>query len=384
MTVANKVVPIKNKHALHIVHGYNEPFLSLSNQYSRALQSDGWHVTTVYLTGANSEAVRQQAVADEIIFFDTPDNKMKGLKLSLLLQIRKIVQERHTALIIAQRYKSLYLALLASAGSAVPVIGVAHAFGVLKSAARRFLLRWFRARLTLVGVSEAVTTDMRNKESSLRLVALHNCIDTKTLEPNLLPRIDARKKMGLNDSDFVFANVGRLHDDKDQATIIRAFAVIAKKHAHAKLLLIGKGKREAQYRALIEQLNLQDRAIMTGAVSQAATLFAAFDAYVSASDREPFGIVLTEAMLARIPVISTDCGGAPEVLGEDALYFARGDHAALSIHMENLMAMTAQQRSEQGENLYARLQQQFSFAPFRARLLALVSSVMKSLSVNPS
>jgi glycosyltransferase involved in cell wall biosynthesis len=374
----------RNKNALHIVHGYNEPFLSLSNQYSRALQSDGWHVTTVYLTGADNDTVRQQTIADEIIFFDTPDSKMKGLKLGLLLQTRKIIQERNATLIIAQRYKSLYLALLASVGSTIPVIGVAHAFGVLKSSGRRRLLNMFNARLTLVGVSEAVTADMRSKKPSLQLVALHNCIDTEALEPHLLSHTDARKKLGLSDSDFVFANVGRLHDDKDQTTIIRAFAVIAKQHAHAKLLLIGKGKREAQYRALIEQLNLQGRAILTGAVPQAATLFTAFDAYVSASDREPFGIVLTEAMLARIPVISTDCGGAPEVLGERALYFAQGDHAALSIHMENLMAMTAQQRSEQGENLYARLQQQFSFVPFRTRLLALVRSVVKPLSVNPS
>ena len=135
------------------------------------------------------------------------------------------------------------------------------------------------------------------------------------------------------------------------------------------------GYRETQYRALIEQLHLQGRVILTGVVPQAATLFAAFDTYVSASNREPFGIVLAESMLARIPVISTDCGGAPEVLGEYALYFSRGDDAELAAHMETLIALTTAQRSEQGEKLYARLQQQFSFAPFRERLLALVHSL---------
>ena len=363
---------VTTKHALHIVHGYNEPFLSLSNQYSRALQSDGWQVTTVYLTGAVNDAIRHNTIADEVIFFATSDKNMKGVKFGLLLRMRKLLKQYNTQLIIAQRYKSLYLALLGSTGMRIPVLGIAHAFGVLKSAGRRRLLNFFSSRLTIAGVSEAVTEDMRSKEKNLRLVALHNCIDTDALEPLLLSRIDARKKLGLHDEEFVFANVGRLHNDKDQATIIRAFALIAAKHLNAKLLLIGKGKRETEYRALIEQLHLQGRVMLAGVVPQAATLFSAFDAYVSASDREPFGIVLTEAMLARIPVISTDCGGAPEVLGEHALYFSRGDEQALAAHMKYMIDQSAQQSAEQGEQLYTRLQQQFAFLPFKERLLALV------------
>ncbi len=367
------------RHALHIVHGYNEPFLSLSNQYSRALQSDGWQVTTVYLTGAADETIRQKTIANNVVFFDTPDSKMKGLKLGLLLRIRKLVLQHDIKLIIAQRYKSLYLALLGSTGTTIPVLGVAHAFGVLKSASRRLLLKCFRSRLTMAGVSEAVTRDMRSYGENLRFVALHNCIDTEALEPKLLSRTDSRKKLQLADTEFVFANVGRLHDDKDQATIIRGFALISDKYANAKLLLVGKGKRETQYQALIEQLNLQGRVVLTGAVPDAATLFPAFDVYVSASDREPFGIVLTEAMLARIPVISTDCGGAPEVLGTHALYFSRGDAPALARQMTHMLNQTAGQRAAAGEQLFARLQQHFSFPPFCQRLLTLVRSL-----VNPS
>ena len=114
MSVDNKNMNAANKHALHIVHGYNEPFLSLSNQYSRALQSDGWQVTTVYLTGEANDAIRQNTIADEVIFFDTPDKNMKGLKFGLLLRVRKILQEQNTTLIIAQRYKSPVAGLYAS------------------------------------------------------------------------------------------------------------------------------------------------------------------------------------------------------------------------------------------------------------------------------
>lgn len=362
------------RRVLHIVHGYNEPFLSLSNQYSRALQSDGWLVTTLYLTGATSDSIRQQTVADAVIFFDTPDRAMKGLKLGLLLRVRRLLTA-DVQLVIAQRYKPLYLALLGSLGYHMPVLGIAHAFGVLKSASRRRLLQRFASRLTLAGVSDAVTADLQQHASGLRIVALANGIDTDQREPRLLTRAAARQQLGLADDEFVFGNVGRLHDDKDQSTLIRAFADVAAKQPRAKLLLVGQGKRGADYRALIEQLQLQGRAILTGALPDAPTLFPAFDVYVSASDREPFGIVLTEAMLARVPVISTDCGGAPEVLGEHARYFARGDHTALAQHMEAMLSLTTAARRLQGEQLYQRLQQQFAFAPFRERLLALVRSM---------
>lgn len=361
----------ESRHALHIVHGYNEPFLSLSNLYSRALQSDGWRVTTAYLTGRADENVRAQTVADEVVFLDTPDRAMKGLKLALARRVRRLLAP-DTALVVAQRYKPLYLALLGSLGRNIPVLGVAHAFGVLASVSRRLMLRRFASRLTLAGVSQAVTDDLRRHEQRLRIVPLPNAIDTAQREPRLLSRAAACQQLLVSEREFVFGNVGRLHDDKDQATIIRAFARIADRHPDARLLLVGKGKRATEYQALVDALHLQGRAVLTGALPDAPTLFPAFDVYVSASDREPFGIVLTEAMLARVPVISTDCGGAPEVLGEHARYFARGDDAALAQHMEALIALPTTERRQQGEHLYARLQQQFAFPPFRERLLALV------------
>lgn len=362
--------------ALHLIHGYNEPFLSLSNQYSRALQSDGWRVITVYLSGKPDDAIRQKTFADDVIFFDTANAAMKGFKLGLIKKVRALIQQHQPSLIIAQRYKPLYLALLGSLGCDIPVIGVAHAFGVLKNVSRRYLLRFFRARLLMVGVSEAVTHDMRQYDHTLRKQTLLNCIDTVMLEKNLLPRASARDILQLHDNDFVFANVGRLHDDKDQTTLIHAFARISTESPQAKLLLIGKGKREARYRALIETLHLQDRAILTGTLPAAATLFPAFDCYVSSSDREPFGIVLTEAMLARVPVISTDCGGAPEVLGEHALYFSCGDDKTLAEQMLQIMRYTPEQHRQRGEQLYQRLQQHFSFTPFGKRLLDAVQHMV--------
>jgi glycosyltransferase involved in cell wall biosynthesis len=254
----------------------------------------------------------------------------------------------------------------------VKVLGVAHAFGVMDSMARRLLLRVFRNRVLLIGVSRAVSSDILKRGPDLPVTTLHNCIDAERLQGQLVSAGEARQRLGLQPDDFVFANVGRLHADKDQATLIRAFSQISRDFPKAKLLLIGKGKKDVEYRSLVENLGLSGRVLMPGPVTDAFRYFRAFDVYVSGSDREPFGIVLTEAMLANIPVISTDCGGAPEVLGEHAFYFERGNDSALAQWMKELIQMDSGKRAEIGAKLATRLWENFSFEPFKNRLMDIV------------
>lgn len=355
--------------AVQLVHGVNEPFLSLSALYTRALRAAGWRVVTVYLTGEPNPAVHAASAADEVIFLQATSAQLRGLKLSLAWRVRQLLQQQHASVLIAQRYKPLYLLLLASLGTGLPVLGVAHAFGVLASRARQLWLQRFQHRLLLVGVSRAVTADLQQHTGSLRCLPLLNAIDTTTRLAQLHSRHTARHILQLPDDAFVFGNVGRLHPDKDQGTLIRAFATVAPQFPHAVLVLIGQGRCEQEYRALANSLHIASRVHITGPLPDAPALFPAFDAYVSASNREPFGIVLCEAMLARLPVISTDCGGAPEVVGDDGLYFACGDVTALASQLRTLLNSDSPERQQRGERLFQRVQQQFSPAAFQQRLL---------------
>jgi hypothetical protein len=96
-------------------------------------------------------------------------------------------------------------------------------------------------------------------------------------------------------------------------------------------------------------------------------LFAAFDAYVSTSDREPFGIVLNEAQAARVPVIAADCGGAGEVVADSGLLYSRAQPEQLDARLLQLYRMSADARRALGERGHARLQQEYSLAAFAER-----------------
>lgn len=365
--------------AFQIVHGYNEPFHTLSNLYARTLRDLGWKVRTYFLEGAETPAIRASTIADEIVFLNLQDQELKGLKLGLIARLRAQIKEADARLIVAQRYKSIYLSLMASRSWPIPVLGVGHAFGVLDSLSRRIFLNRFRQRFTMVGVSQSVSDDLLRHRPRHQVVTIANAIDAESLRHQLYERDLARSRLGLEPGQFAIGNVGRLHSDKDQATLIRAFSRIVPDLPQARLLLIGVGKKEAEYRQLVNDLKLGERVRLLGFVPEAARHFRAFDVYVSSSDREPFGMVLLEAMLAGVPVISTDCGGAPEPLGPTATYFKKGDDATLAEHLKNIAHLPHETRLEQGDQLQLRVLQQFSYKPFAERLGKVIQRLTGSL-----
>ena len=101
-----------------------------------------------------------------------------------------------------------------------------------------------RKRLSLLGVSDAVRDDMRQclpKWPTGRISTLYNRIDVAGVEAGQLPGSQAREALGLSVNGFIVGNVGRLHPDKDQATLIRGFALaLPGLPADSQLAILGK------------------------------------------------------------------------------------------------------------------------------------------------
>ena len=96
---------------------------------------------------------------------------------------------------------------------------------------------------------------------------------------------------------------------------------------------------------------------------EARRYFSAFDAFALTSDHEPFGMVLLEAMAAELPIICSDCGGGPEVLGDTGELFPFGDADGLA---EGLIRVSQKQLTEADHNqIFQRLQNHFSDCAIR-------------------
>lgn len=317
---------------LQFCHCHYGPFLDVARQYAVLFRRSPYKVLTVYLTGKDSIEARSGSASDEVIFLNFRSKDVGGLKLAAIRALKQILACRDFAFIIAHRFKPLYIACLAS--KTLPVIGVHHAFGDYIRYGRRAFARLFKKRLWLFAVSNAVHDDIRAclpHWPAEKIQTLYNRINPTELRAEQLPRDAARAALDLPENAYVIANVGRLHPDKDQATLIRGFALAQPKlPAHSLLVILGTGELDTQLKALAKSLGVDAQVRFLGQVPQARRYFRAFDIFALTSDHEPFGMVLLEAMAADLPIISSDCGGAPEIVSGHGDLFSFGDAEQLA------------------------------------------------------
>lgn len=130
----------------------------------------------------------------------------------------------------------------------------------------------------------------------------------------------------------VILAVGRLEDQKDFPTLIRAFALVHQKRP-ARLVILGWGPDRPQLEALIQELGIEQDVFMPGFVSNPYAYMAKASVFTLSSAWEGMSNVLIEAMAVGTPVVSTDCKSGPsEVLdnGKYGLLTPVGDSGALA------------------------------------------------------
>lgn len=316
---------------LQICHSYYPPFLDCARQYAALFHGSEHQVVTVYLTGEEDAAVARKTCSDKVIFLGYKSRQVRGLKLGAIAKLRQIIRDHHFAFCIAHRVKPTYVALLASK---LPVISVHHNYNDYTRLSRRWFINFFKSRLLMLGVSDSVRDDLRRDLSTWpleQIQTLYNRIDVEATKADMLGKTEARQFLGLPDSAWVVGNVGRLHHDKDQKTLIHAFHdALPKLPNNSLLVIMGAGPLELTLKALVASLDISERVIFTGNIKDGRKYFKAFDVFALTSDREPFGMVLLEAMAAELPLICADCGGGAEVVRGVGTLFPFGDHHVLA------------------------------------------------------
>lgn len=363
MTASEQTTGQAQRWVLQFCHGYDGPFLDCARQYAVLFKDTSYKVCTVYLTGKPSAEVERGSASDEVIFLDYSSAQVRGLKLGAIRDFRRIAASRDFALCIAHRFKPIYVALL---GSDLPVIGVHHAFGDYKRRSRQLFANFFRKRLALLGVSNAVRDDMRAclpGWPAERIETLYNRIDVEAVQAEQVSREAAREHLGLPQEAWVVGNVGRLHPDKDQATLIRGFAqALPQLPAGSLLVIMGSGRLESDLKALALELDISDSVRFIGQVPNGRRYFKAFDVFALTSDHEPFGMVLLEAMAAGVPVICSDCGGGREVAERGGELFPLGNWVVLAQRILRVQSFCLRELSAVQETSLASLLNNYSDA----------------------
>jgi len=195
------------------------------------------------------------------------------------------------------------------------------------------------------------------------------------------PQPELAQQWGLGAGDFVVGFVGRFVAEKGLRTLAQALELLGDRPW--KWLLVGRGPLREELQDWAARRGWSDRLIwiesvphdqvfryinlMQVLVLPSETTYQ-FKTLTAAGWKEQFGHVLIEAMACRVPVVGSDSGEIPHVIGEGGLVFPEGDAGALADRLGSLMGdpVWAAQVADRG---YQRLLQHYTNHALARQLL---------------
>ncbi len=117
----------------------------------------------------------------------------------------------------------------------------------------------------------------------------------------------------------VIIGAGRLEEQKDFPSLIRAFAIV-RKVLPARLVILGSGKDRQLLNNLVRELGLKDDVGFFGFVDNPYGYIARSHVFVLSSAWEGFGNVIVESLALGTPVVSTNCPNGPAEILDNGKY----------------------------------------------------------------
>lgn len=148
----------------------------------------------------------------------------------------------------------------------------------------------------------------------------------------------------LKSADDFLVTIWSLDDNKNQELIIRAYnnSILNRKYA---LYIIGEWPKEQYLKDLILQLKLTKRVKLFWYQSNPYKFLARAKWFCFASKSESFGLVLAEALLFWLPIISTPIPSAEEVLNNGKYWLITKDYS-IAEYTKNLNLMVNKSREK--------------------------------------
>jgi glycosyltransferase involved in cell wall biosynthesis len=134
----------------------------------------------------------------------------------------------------------------------------------------------------------------------------------RTVTPDDVAALRAR--VGAGPDTVLVGSVGRLVEQKDYPTQLRAFALAAREEPRLRMVLAGEGPLRGEIEAMAAELGITERLFLLGHWTKVPALLRALDVFVLASKFEPYGVALLEAKCAGSAIVATAVNEIPKIL----------------------------------------------------------------------
>lgn len=184
------------------------------------------------------------------------------------------------------------------------------------------------------------------------LITVYNGIDLTKF--NKIDTLDNTKRIN-------FISVGRFNQQKDYPNLLNAVASIKDQlNDNVSFSIVGDGELRSEIEALIESLEIQKYVHLLGKRSDIPELLNKADFFVLSSKHEGLPTVVIEAMACYTYVISTDCGGSAEIMGDTGKLVPISDSVTLGQAIIEAINLKASEVNENNDKARQRIEKEFS------------------------
>ncbi|MEB3348182.1 glycosyltransferase [Aquimarina gracilis] len=165
----------------------------------------------------------------------------------------------------------------------------------------------------IVSVSESVQNAFSRKfEITDKLKVKYNPVNRNEILEKSKQPIDIQEKQRLR-----LITVGRLEHQKGYDRLLVITKKLLEEGFNFELWIIGEGIERENLEKYIQDSQLEDRVTLFGFQKNPYQFVQASDVFVCSSRSEGFSTVVTEALILGMPVLSTNCSGMKELLGDN-------------------------------------------------------------------
>lgn len=241
-------------------------------------------------------------------------NKKAGWQINIFTQLtaffKKVnpmyVHTHHIGLLI-------YGGVAARLAKVNHIIHTKHDAWHLANVKPRLLQKLFITLVRPIYVADAkfVAEEVKRLMPSLNPIVITNGIDTNKFKPSTVSKRTLLKQASLPTQLKFIGCSARLESVKAHDVLIKAFHKLPNDIG---LLLAGTGSLEQQLKALVINLNLQERVFFLGHIDDMTTFYPLLDVFCLSSNNEGLPLSPLEAQACGVPVVLTDFGGCKEAV----------------------------------------------------------------------
>ncbi len=352
-------------------------------QSAQSLLSSNENIKVFFLCLKNSRIEKALTFLEDKNILKLPDNL--EFNPVNIFALSNFIKKNSIELIHTQYSKDLWTIVpsLKLLNSHIPLVFTKQlgSFVIKKD----FLHRWIYNRVDkAIAISEIIkrnlieTTTLNHE----KIIVIHNAIDLTRFSREYYDKQNLRKRLNLNQNDFIFTNVARLSPGKGQDLILKAINLIKNEIYNVKFLFVGVAQEdeksyEMSLKEYVKKNSLQPFVEFLGFRNDIPEILAASDAFIFPSQAEAFGIALIEAMAMGLPNIVCKSDGILDIIIEEetSLIFERNDVDTLAKQIIRIIQGN-ELRKKLSENSILR-SKVFSFQTYNFKILKVYTQLIE-------